>query len=279
MNSKMYGVDVSDNQGYIDWPKVKAAGVEFAILRSVRRSGNPDKQLASNIKGCIECGIPFDFYKYSYALTPEEARTEVKQVVEWLGKYGVKPSKNVVIWADIEWDEQMALSTAELTKIVQAFKEEVLAAGFEFGLYMGKYRYETGEINLDLFDDHTWIARYYKGDVVIPFTESPNEKYCPVVKSGTLWGWQHTSKGRVDGINGDVDLDEAYYNIKETEVEPEYYQTPEFTLIDSLNKINVDSSFKNRALIAVKNGIKGYTGTKEQNLKLLELLNEGKLVK
>lgn len=76
-----------------------------------------------------------------------------------------------------------------------------------------------------------------------------------------------------------VDLNECYYNIKDTEVEPEYYQTPEFTLIDSLNKIGADSSFKNRAYIAVENGIHQYTGTKEQNLKMLELLNAGKLVK
>lgn len=279
MNSRMYGVDVSDNQGYIEWPKVKAAGVEFAILRSVRRSGNPDKQLASNIKGCLGCGMPFDFYKYSYALIPAEAREEVKQVVYWLGKYGVKPDKNTVIWADIEWKGQMALSTAELTEIVQAFKEEVLAAGFEFGLYMGKYRYETGEINLDLFDDHTWIARYYKGYDVMQFEDKPNGQYEPVVKNGTLWGWQYTSSGRVDGINGNVDLDEAYYNIKDTVVEPEYYQTPEFTLIDSLNKVGEDSSYKNRALIAIRNGIHGYTGTAEQNLKMLALLKEGKLIK
>jgi len=277
--NRMYGIDVSDNQGYIEWEKVKAAGVEFAILRSVRRSGNPDKQLASNIKGCIECGIPFDFYKYSYALTPAEARAEVKRVVEVLKGYGVAPSKNTVIWADIEWDEQMALSTAALTEIVQAFKEKVLAAGFEFGLYMGKYRYENGELNLDLFDDHTWIARYYKGYDVMQFADKPNEQYIPTVKNGTLWGWQYTSSGRVDGIKGNVDLDEVYYNIKETEVEPEYYQTPEFTLIDSLNKIGVDSSYKHRTLIAVKNGIKGYCGTAEQNLKLMELLNSGKLIK
>ena len=57
------GLDVSDNQCYINWEKVKATGVEFAILRSVRRSGNVDKQLASNIAGCLKNGIPFDFYK------------------------------------------------------------------------------------------------------------------------------------------------------------------------------------------------------------------------
>lgn len=279
MNSRMYGIDVSDNQGYIDWPKVKAAGVQFAILRSVRRSGNPDKQLASNIKGCIESGIPFDFYKYSYALTPEDAREEVKRVVEILKGYGVVPSKNTVTWADIEDSSQMALSTDELTEIVQAFKEEVLAAGFEFGLYMGMSRYNGRELYTTEFKDHIWIARYHNGYKEMQFSDKPNDKFMPEVKAGTLWGWQYTSSGRVDGIKGNVDLDECYYNIKETEVDPEYYQTPEFTLIDSLNKIGADSSYKNRALIAVKNGIHGYTGTKEQNLMLLELLNEGKLIK
>lgn len=275
---KMLGIDVSDNQGYIDWAKVKAAGVEFAILRSVRASGNPDKQLASNIAGCKKYGIPFDFYKYSYALTPAQAIAEVKRVVEVLKGYGVLPSKDTVLWMDVEDDTQMALSTAALTEIVKAFKAEVLASGFEFGLYMGKYRYETGEVNLNALDDHTWIARYYNGYNVMTFGTEPEEEYAPVVESGSLWGWQFTSSGRVDGINGDVDIDVAYYNIKDTQVDPEYYDTPEFTLIDSLNKIGADSSFKHRAKIAKANNIQNYIGSVEQNLLMLQLLNEGKLI-
>lgn len=273
-----FGIDVSDNQGYVNWPKVKAAGVEFAILRSVRRSGNPDKQLVSNIAGCKNCGIPFDFYKYSYALTPAEAVAEVKRVVEVLKGYGVQPSKDVVIWADIEWEGQMALSTKALTEIVSAFKQEVIASGFTFGLYMGKYRYEKGEIDLELFDDHTWIARYYNGHNVMQFGEHPNASYKPKANKGELWGWQFTSSGRVAGINGNVDMNECYYDIKDTEVEPTYYQSPEFTLIDSLNKIGVDSSFKFRKKIAAANGIEDYAGTAEQNLLMLQMLNEGKLV-
>jgi len=271
------GIDVSDNQGYINWPKVKAAGVEFAILRTVRRSGNPDNQLASNIAGCKNCRIPFDFYKYSYALTPKEAREEVWRVVDVLIDYGVQPSKDTIIWMDAEDESQMALRTVALTEIVQAFKEEVLAAGFEFGLYMGKWRYETGEVNLEQFDDHTWLARYYKGDVVMQFGEFPNEDYRPAVESGKLWGWQFTSAGRVDGIKGNVDLDVSYYDIKDTEVDPRYYKTPEFTLIDALNKIGVDSSYKFRKQIAAANGIENYSGTAEQNLLMLKLLNEGRL--
>lgn len=273
------GIDVSDNQGYIDWAKVKASGVEFAILRSVRRSGNVDKQLASNIKGCTDNGIPFDFYKYMYALTVEDAVREAKEVVSALEGLGVKADKNTVIWADVEDESQMALSISQLSAIVQAFKDTVLATGFSFGLYMGKYYYEKGELDTSLFDDHTWIARYYKGYDVMQFGEFPNEKYKPVAKNGMLWGWQYTSSGRVDGISGNVDLDIVYYDIKASEVAVEYYETPEFTLIDSLNKIGVDSSYENRKKIASVNGIVDYEGTAKQNMQMLSFLNEGKLIK
>ena len=76
-----FGLDVSDNQGVIDWKMVKEAGVKFAILRTVRRSSKIDKQLENNIKGCIANGIPADFYKYGYALTEAESEREAKEVV------------------------------------------------------------------------------------------------------------------------------------------------------------------------------------------------------
>ena len=46
------GIDVSDNQGVIDWAQVAASKVAFAILRSVRRSGKEDYQFAANLEGC-----------------------------------------------------------------------------------------------------------------------------------------------------------------------------------------------------------------------------------
>lgn len=275
----MKGIDVSDNQGYIDWAKVKADGVQFAILRSTRGSGNPDKQLASNIKGCVEADIPFDFYKYMYALSEEEARQEAWKVAEALVSMGIVPDKSTFIWGDVEDKTLKALSTQQLTGIVKAFKETIISAGFSFGLYMGKYDYESGEVDASQFNDDLWIARYYNGYNVMDIAQNPNQDYAPVAKAGSLWGWQYSSSGRVNGINGDVDLDIAYYDIKKTEVLTEYYQTPEFTLIDSLNKIGVDSSYKNRLMIAVKNGIYGYSGKAEENLRMLELLNSGKLIK
>lgn len=271
------GIDISDNQGIITWSKVKSDGVQFAILRSTRGSGNADNYLASNIKGCLDNGIPFDFYKYMYATTTAKAKAEATRVVEVLKSLGVMPSKDTIIWADVEDKTLKALSASALTQIVDVFKDEVLASGYGFGLYMGKYDYESGELNTAQFDDNIWIARYYNGYNAMDFSQNPNEKYKPTAKAGSLWGWQYTSSGRVDGIKGNVDLNVAYYDIKNTVVEPSYYETPEFTLIDSLNKIGVDSSYNNRKRIAAANGILNYSGTAAQNLKMLEMLNAGAL--
>ena len=73
------GIDVSDNQKVIDWGKVKAAGVAFAVLRSVRGSGKTDYQFHNNLAGVRAQGIPFDVYKYSYGTTPEKQKTEAEK--------------------------------------------------------------------------------------------------------------------------------------------------------------------------------------------------------
>lgn len=275
------GIDVSDNQGYIDWKKVKAAGVGFAILRSTRGSGTPDKQLASNIKGCLENSMPMEFYKYMYALTNSAAKDEAKRVIEVLKQYGIAPSKDTIIWADIEYDKQLALGKKAVWEIFDNFKEIVLNSGYGFGLYMGKHAYEN-QFDGARIDDRLWLARYYAGDTVMQFGTLPDESKKPSVAAGSasvLNGWQYTSRGRVPGINGNVDLNIRYEECGAVKVDPQYYDTPEFTLIDSLNKIGVDSSYNNRKKIAIANGITNYSGTAAQNMEMLELLQDGKLLK
>ena len=275
------GIDVSDNQGYIDWKKVKAAGVEYAILRSTRGSGEPDKQLASNIKGCQDNGIPAEFYKYSYAMSNSEAKKEALRVVEVLQSYGIMPSKDTVIWADIEYGKQLALGKKAVLEIYDNFKEIIINSGYGCGLYMGKYAYEN-QFDGSLIHDDLWLARYYAGDKVMQFGTIPSDTYKPAVAAGSnsvLNGWQFTSSGRVPGINGNVDMNIRYTECGNVTVKPQYYDTPEFTLIDCLTKIGVDSSYSNRKKIAVVNGITNYSGTAAQNIELLGLVKAGKLIK
>lgn len=67
-----------------------------------------------------------------------------------------------------------------------------------------------------------------------------------------------------------------------TPTESTYY--PKFTgvtnsIVSALQALKIDSNFNYRKKIAVANGISGYSGTAEQNTKMLNLLKQGKLIK
>lgn len=204
------GIDVSDNQGVINWQKVKAAGVQFAVLRSVRRSGKADNQFANNVAGCRANGIPFSVYKYTYATTEDAARTEAQQVIELLDSVGV--DKSTIVWWDVEdRDTLWKLGWGKLTNIISAAKSVIVGAGYRFGLYVGLYVYRETWFDFTQFAaDPLWVARYpVSGEKDLSY--NPQESYKPDVDVGrAIWGWQYSSSGRVDGISVAVDLDICY---------------------------------------------------------------------
>ena len=81
------GIDVSQWQGDIDWAAVKAAGVEFAMLRAGYGQGNVDPKFGRNASECERLGIPFGIYWFSYAYTPEMAAKEALYALEAVRPY------------------------------------------------------------------------------------------------------------------------------------------------------------------------------------------------
>lgn len=210
INISWKGIDVSDNQGVIDWKKVRAAGVQFAVLRSVRRSGKTDNQFTNNVDGCRANDIPFDVYKYTYAITEDAARVEAQQVISLLNSIGA--DKSVIIWWDVEdRDTLCGLGRDKLTSIISAAKSIIVASGYRFGLYVGLYVFREKWFDFSPFAaDPLWVARYpVSGEKDLSF--NPPESYKPDADVGrAIWGWQFSSSGRVDGISGFVDLDICY---------------------------------------------------------------------
>ncbi|HJC88023.1 MAG TPA: hypothetical protein H9926_08420 [Candidatus Eisenbergiella intestinigallinarum] len=199
------GIDVSDNQGAVSWNQVKKAGCQFAVLRSVRRSGKPDGQFAANVSGCRANGIPFEVYKYTYATVPSVAAEEAKQVVDLLQRYGL----SCRIWWDVEDASLKKIGTGVLTGLIRSAWNIVEGAGMEFGIYTGLAFYHAGYFDPSAFDCPFWIARY-PASAHYPFSAAPPDgKYCPQITQ-TLAAWQYTSRGRVDGISGPVDLNVRY---------------------------------------------------------------------
>lgn len=198
------GIDVSDNQGLIDWKKVKEAGCKFAILRSVRGSGKDDYQFLNNLAGCRQQSIPVAVYKYTYATNTTDARKEANQVIDLLKRTNLKCK---VFW-DVEDNSLYYLQPSVLTSVIHEAQKVIEDAGYQFCLYTGYHVYNEKWFDYSGFTCPLWIARYpYSSDKNL-FDLMPDSKK-PIV-GRALYGWQFSSKGRVDGIGTYVDLDILY---------------------------------------------------------------------
>ena len=60
----MKGIDVSENNGVVDWGAVKAAGFEFAIIRIGYGKGHLDSQFYDNVNGALKAGLKIGIYHY-----------------------------------------------------------------------------------------------------------------------------------------------------------------------------------------------------------------------
>lgn len=272
----MKGIDVAKWNGNIDWNKVKAAGVEFAVLKVINKSNKTEEAFVRNYAGAAAEGLSIDVYNYLYTITETAARTAAKAVVNTLA--GRKVGK---VWADAE-DTCLKNKGIKLIRILNAYKEVIEAAGYEFGVYTGLSFYNRYiKPYKDYIDCEFWIARYPSTKDMTITMDPPASKKPAICHN--LWGWQHSSRGRVPGISGYVDMDICYTKVTSSGIVQSttaYY--PRYTgtsgsIVAALNAVGVNSSFANRKAIAKENGITGYIGSAKQNIQMLALLKSGKL--
>ena len=89
----MRGIDVSENNGVVDWGAVKAAGFDFAIIRIGYGRGNLDSEFYNNVNGAINAGLSIGVYHYSYAMNEEHAADEAEFVLNTLSDAGLTVDK------------------------------------------------------------------------------------------------------------------------------------------------------------------------------------------
>lgn len=190
-----FGIDVSSYQGVVDFAKVKAEGVKFACLRTTCKDQTADPQFERNFSECKKYGIETSCYKYSRALSIDQARAEAQGVIRLLN------GRKILVWYDLEDKTQNILGKMGVQFIASTFMEELYKAGLACGIYCNVSWYNN------LMSDYLkqniafWVARYKKDDI-----GTFDESHKPTgVKN--LYGWQYTSKGHLNGITGNVDLD------------------------------------------------------------------------
>ncbi len=272
----MKGIDVAKWNGNIDWAKVKKAGVEFAVLKVIDKSNKTEASFVRNYAAAVAVGMPIDVYNYLYTITEAAAREAAKAVVNTLA--GRKIGK---VWADVE-NVCLKNKGIQLIRIINTYKAVIEAAGYEFGVYTGLSFYNSYiKPYKDYIDCDFWIARYPSTKDMSIAMDPPASKKPAICHN--LWGWQHSSRGRVPGISGYVDLDICYTkatssgSVQSTTAYYPRYTGTSGSIVAALNAIGVNSSYATRKLIAKENGITGYVGSARQNTQMLQFLKCGKL--
>ena len=193
-NTKI-GLDISKWQGDVDYKTLKQKGVEFVMLKiggqtKIDGEFNIDPKFYDNIKGAIDNDIKVGVYFYSYAKSEKEAIKQANWIVSKLGDNNLD-LPIVFDWENFSSYTKFHISFHTLNKIAKAFIDRVEELGYDGVLYSSKYYLE----NIWYKEDYTnWLA-YYNSD----FNEYKD-----------YYMWQLCNDGKIDGIDGYVDIDIMY---------------------------------------------------------------------
>ena len=201
----VYGMDVSQHNGKINFKKAKRDGIEFVFIR-VGYTGytkssfslNLDKKYKTYIKDATKAGLKVGVYWYSQSTKVSEAKKEAKALLKAIKGYSI--TMPVVFDYEFADTKKGRLDSAKLSKTnmtanALAFLNTVSNAGYDACIYasenfLGEHLY-ANQISSNF---KVWLANYssktnYKGDYEF---------------------WQHTAKGRVSGLRGNVDINFWY---------------------------------------------------------------------
>ena len=192
------GVDVSKQSGSVNYTGLKAAGVDYVMIRLGGRGYSTgqislDESFKENIEGAIAEGLDVGIYFYSQAINQDEAIQEVNFVVQNLDPY--RGSIKYPVAFDMEFvanDESRidGLSREDRTSIAASFLEGVKAAGY-IPMFYGDKEWLIKEIDLAKLQDYdVWLSQD---------TDIPDYPYQYAM-------WKYTSTGVVNGIKGDANL-------------------------------------------------------------------------
>ena len=207
------GIDVSQYQGNIDFVKVKDSGIDTVIIRCGWGQNNIDKKAVDNLKAAINAGLKVGAYWFIYGLKEEDIANNALRFYEV-----IKPYQEYITagyWCDWEGDTDayaekngVKFTKAQRTTLIRLFCQVLNSHGLEgVGVYLNP-DYLKNKAN-DLSEWPLWLACYSE--------VRPSKWDCVM--------WQYSSKGTVNGISGNVDLNEVYFDAPTPEPVPTVERT------------------------------------------------------
>lgn len=182
----MKGIDISNNNGSIDFFKVKNSGIEVVIIKATEGIDWIDSKLDVYYNSALNVGLKIGFYHFM-----SEKTNPSKQAQDFF--YAIK-GKNFSIspCLDIETNNYKRSSKEITNRCLEFIKRLKELTGLDSIIYTSGY---FGRDNLDsrIKNYKAWIAHYG--------VETPME-----TGFKNVVGHQYTETGRISGINGNVDL-------------------------------------------------------------------------
>lgn len=193
-------IDISSWQGTIDFEKVKNSNlVDYIIVRigyGTTLNDEPvlDSQFKRNIIELKKYNIPYGIYLFGYAQNLNASNIEVNFIDNMLKKYNIP--KDTFIWYDAELTtfNGFYYSKTIYNMVIDNFVFGLNNLGYKnVGVYGNLYMLTKGSLSYEK-KYPVWVAQY-------------NDK-CDY--EGEYKGWQYTSDGHIDGIDGRVDMNIFY---------------------------------------------------------------------
>lgn len=197
-SSGIMGIDVSKWNGTINWTAVKNSGVNYAIIRCGYRGSSTgaliqDPKFKANIQGAAAAGIKVGVYFFTQAVNEVEAVEEASMTLELIKGY--KLSYPVFLDVESSGGRADGLDKNTRTAVVNAFCKTIQNGGYTAGIYANKTWFESKMNTASLSGYKIWLAQY---------------KEKPTYTATRYDMWQYTSKGKVSGISGNVDMNISY---------------------------------------------------------------------
>lgn len=252
MSKVYFGIDVSEHNGTVNWVKV-AQEVDFAILRigwvGNKNNHTLDKKFNENYAAAKKAGIKLGAYVYMYSATTAAA----KSGAEWAVQQLKDKSFELPIYCDMEDNSIAGLGKATLTAITKEFNNIIEGKGYWAGVYANKNWFDN-YLEKSIPERYTsWIAHYTSG----------TNKY-----QGEFDMWQNSSKGKIDGIKGNVDTNYLYRDL--------FSEIGKKAKSTSDTKTNKPSYKKGQTLTLIKNlNVRTGAGTNYTQKKKYQLTADG----
>lgn len=201
------GVDISKHTGEVYFPSLKAAGVDYVMIRLGSRGYSTgqitlDENFKENIEGAIEAQLDVGIYFYSQAISQDEAVQEANFVIQNLQPYRANIKYPVAFNMGFVSNDNSrieGLSRDDKTSVTLSFLEAVRAAGYVPMIY-GDKEWLIKEVDLTKLQDYdVWLSQE---------EEIPDYPYRYAM-------WQYNTDGVLNGIDGGADLNICFVNYSE----------------------------------------------------------------